>query len=138
MWNTSAPQQGPVVLLVEDDEDLRDMTTQMLELRGFQVLVATDAVTAITRCRVHEGKIDVLLTDLGLPGVSGGELARSAAAVRPGMETVYVSGMPQEIAIRRGIIKRGSPFIAKPFTADQLAGMLRSVLAQHNSNAPAP
>ncbi|MCO8269833.1 response regulator [Actinoplanes sp. TRM 88003] len=138
MWNTSAPQQGPVVLLVEDDEDLRDMTSQMLELRGFQVLVATDAVTAITKCKVHEGKIDVLLTDLGLPGVSGGELARSAHAVRPGMETVYISGMPQEIAIRRGIIKRGASFIAKPFTADQLAGTLRSVLAQHNSNAPAP
>ena len=137
MWNTSAPQQGPVVLLVEDDDDLRDMTTQMLELRGFQALVANDAVTAITTCRVYEGTIDVLLTDLGLPGVSGGELARSAAAVRPQMEVVYVSGIPQDIAIKKGLIKAGSPFIAKPFSTDVLAGTLHSVLARH-SNQPAP
>ncbi|MGX6603367.1 response regulator [Micromonosporaceae bacterium Da 78-11] len=122
---------------MEDDEDLRDMTMQMLELRGFDVLVASDAVGAITTCRVHDGTIDVLLTDLGLPGVSGGELARSAIVIRPTMETVYISGIPQDIAIKKGLIKRGSPFISKPFTADQLAGVLRTVLAQH-SNAPAP
>src|SRR3954453_5899807 len=137
MWNTSAPPKGPVVLLVEDDEDLREMTMQMLELRGFHVLVAQDAVSAITTCRVFDGTIDVLLTDLGLPGVSGGELARSAAAVRPDMEVVYISGIPQDIAIKKGLIKAGSPFIAKPFSTDVLAGTLRSVLARHsNSTAP--
>jgi DNA-binding response OmpR family regulator len=137
MWNTSAPRHGPVVLLVEDDLDLREMTTQMLELRGFHTLVAGDAVSAMTTCRVYEGTIDVLLTDLGLPGVSGGELARSAAAVRPQMEVVYVSGIPRDIAVKKGLIKVGSPFIAKPFTTDVLAGTLRSVLARH-SNSPAP
>jgi DNA-binding response OmpR family regulator len=137
MWNTSAPPKGPVVLLVEDDEDLREMTMQMLELRGFHVLVAQDAVSAITTCRVFDGTIDVLLTDLGLPGVSGGELARSAATVRPDMEVVYISGIPQDIAIKKGLIKAGSPFIAKPFTTDLLSGTLRSVLARH-SNLPAP
>ncbi|GAA0558343.1 hypothetical protein GCM10010172_46740 [Paractinoplanes ferrugineus] len=137
MWNTSATRTGPVVLLVEDDEDLREMTTQMLEMRGFTALVAQDAVSAITQCRVFDGTIDVLLTDLGLPGVSGGELARSAATIRPGMEIVYISGIPQDIAIKKGLIKAGSPFIAKPFTTDVLAGTLRSVLSRH-SNAPAP
>lgn len=137
MWNTSAPQQGPVVLLVEDDDDLRQMTSQMLELRGFHTLVANDAVTAITTCRVFDGNIDILLTDLGLPGVSGGELARSAAAIRPQMEIVYISGIPQDIAVKRGLIKVGAPFLAKPFTTDVLAGTLRSVLARH-SNSPAP
>jgi DNA-binding response OmpR family regulator len=137
MWNTSAPRGGPVVLLVEDDEDLREMTSQMLELRGFTALVANDAVSAITTCRVFDGTIDVLLTDLGLPGVSGGELARSAAALRPQMEVVYISGIPQDIAIKKGLIKAGSPFIAKPFSTDVLAGTLRSVLARH-SNSAAP
>jgi DNA-binding response OmpR family regulator len=137
MWNTSAPRGGPVVLLVEDDPDLREMTTQMLELRGFHALVASDAVSAMTTCRVYDGTIDVLLTDLGLPGVSGGELARSAAAVRPQMEVVYVSGIPRDIAVKKGLIKVGAPFIAKPFTTDVLAGTLRSVLARH-SNSPAP
>ncbi|GIE98425.1 response regulator [Paractinoplanes rishiriensis] len=138
MWNTSAPSQGPVVLLVEDDPDLREMTGQMLEIRGFHVLAANDAVSAITTCRVFDSNIDVLLTDLGLPGVSGGELARSASALRPQMEIVYISGIPQDIAIKKGIIKAGAPFIAKPFTTDVLAGTLRSVLARHSSNAAAP
>ena len=61
---------------------------RMLQLRGFDVLTAKDAVDAITTCRVHEGTIDLLLTDLGLPGVSGGELARSAHTIRPQMEMV--------------------------------------------------
>lgn len=132
MWKT-AERQGPVVLLVEDDEDLRELTTQMLEMRGFSVLAAKDPVSALMTCRVHDGTIDVLLTDLGLPGVSGGELSRSAAAVRPTMRVVYVSGVPEDIAVKRGLIKAGSPFISKPYTADVLAGTLRSVLAQTSS-----
>ncbi|GIE75624.1 hypothetical protein Aph02nite_15740 [Actinoplanes philippinensis] len=132
MWRT-AERQGPVVLLVEDDQDLRELTTQMLEMHGFSVLAAKDPVGALMTCRVHDGAIDVLLTDLGLPGVSGGELSRSATTVRPGMRVVYVSGVPEEIAVKRGLIKAGSPFIAKPYTADVLAGRLRSVLAQTSS-----
>jgi DNA-binding response OmpR family regulator len=133
MWKTTE-RQGPVVLLVEDDPDLREMATAMLEMRGFSVLAAKDPVSALMTCRVHDGDIDVLLTDLGLPGVSGGELSRSAIAVRPGMKIVYVSALPEEIAIKRGLIKVGSPFISKPFTADVLAGTLRSVLAQNSSS----
>jgi DNA-binding response OmpR family regulator len=129
MWKTEE-RKGPVVLLVEDDEDLRELATQMLEMRGFSVLAARDPVGALMTCRVHDGTIDVLLTDLGLPGVSGGELSRSAAAVRPGMKVVYVSGVPEDIAVKRGMIKAGSPFITKPYTADVLAGTIRSVLAQ--------
>ena len=136
MWKASEPRSGPVVLLVEDDEDLREMTTQMLQMRGFHALVANDAVSAITICRVFDGTIDVLLTDLGLPGVSGGELARSAAAIRPRMQVVYVSGIPRDIAIKKGLIRSGAPFIPKPFTTDQLAGTLRTVLSQQ-SGTPA-
>ena len=132
MWGPTT-RSGPLVLLVEDDEDLREMTLQMLQLRGFDVLTAKDAVDAITTCRVHPGKIDVLLTDLGLPGVSGGELARSARTIRPDMEIVYLSGIPQEIAVRKGLIKPGVPFIAKPFTTDVLAGTLRTILARHDT-----
>jgi DNA-binding response OmpR family regulator len=134
MWKATE-RQGPVVLLVEDDEDLRELTTQMLEMRGFSMLVAKDPVSAIMTCRVHSGAIDVLLTDLGLPGVSGGELARSASEVRPGMRIVYVSGVPEDIAVKTGLIRAGSPFVAKPYTADRLAGMLRMVLAQGSESS---
>lgn len=108
MWNRTE-RNGPVVLLVEDDEDLREMTAQMLQVRGFHVLSAKDPVSAMMTCRVHGGTIDVLLTDLGLPGVSGGELSRSAAAVRPDMKIVYISGIPEDIAVKEGMIRVGSP-----------------------------
>lgn len=137
VWNSSGPKQGPIVLVVEDDNDARDVMSEMLQRRGFYTLVASDAVTAITACRVFDGNIDVMLTDLGLPGVSGGELARSAVAIRPQMEIIYLSGIPQDIAIKRGLIKVGAPFLAKPFEADVLAGTLRSVLARHG-NSPIP
>ena len=134
MWQPTE-RAGPVVLLVEDDEDLREVTSQMLELRGFSVISAQDPVSALMKCRVHDGPIDVLLTDLGLPGVSGGELSRSAAAVRPTMKVVYVSGLPEATAVKKGLIKAGSPFITKPYTADILAGMLRNVLAQGSATS---
>jgi DNA-binding response OmpR family regulator len=121
MWGPAA-RSGPLVLLVEDDEDRREMTMQMLQLRGFDVLTAKDPVDAITTCRVHEGTIDLLLTDLGLPGVSGGELARSAHTIRPQMEIVHISGVPKDIAVKKGLIRPGTPFIPKPFTTDVLAG----------------
>ncbi|MEV6851765.1 response regulator [Actinoplanes sp. NPDC051411] len=123
------------MLLVEDDEDLREMAVQMLRLRGFDVLTARDSVDAITICREHEGTIDLLLTDLGPPGVPGGELARSAHTIRPEMEIAYVSGIPKDIAIKKGLIKPGAPFITKPFTTDVLAGTLRTVLARHDAAA---
>ena len=125
------------VMVVEDDAALLARFCSIVAQSPELSLLAAAGDLASARQALHGGAPDVLLTDLGLPGVSGGELARSAATVRPGMEVVYVSGIPQDIAVKKGLIKAGSPFIAKPFTTDVLAGMLRSVLARH-SNLPAP
>lgn len=123
-----AAHARPTVLLVEDDEDIRELAGMMLEQRGFDVLAAGDAAHAIITCRVHDGALDVLVTDLGLPGVSGGELARSAAALRPSMGIVYVSGVPRDVAVNSGLIKPDALLVSKPFTADILANAVRSVL----------
>ena len=74
---------------------------RMLERRGFDTLVAGDSEQAIAVCRDHPGEIDVLVTDLGLPGVSGGDLSRTARDLRPGMRVVYISGLPKDIAVAR-------------------------------------
>src|SRR3954449_11232970 len=94
MSQASAPGKRPTVLVVDDEEDLRDIMRRMLERRGFTTLVAGDSKQAIAACREHPEEIDILLTDLGLPGVSGGELSRTAAQLRPGMRVVYISGLP--------------------------------------------
>src|ERR1700759_5204791 len=120
----------PTVLVVDDEEDLRDIMRRMLERRGFSTLVAGASHQARARCRGHEGDIDVLITDLGLPGVSGGELSRSAKALRPHMGVVYISGLPKDIAVTKGLIGEDALLGKKPFTSELLIEALRLVIAE--------
>ena len=125
----------PTVLVVDDEEDLRDIMRRMLERRGFDTLVAGDAVQAIETCRDHDGEIDVLVTDLGLPGASGGDLSRAARELRPEMGVVYISGLPKDIAVTKGLIGDDALLVKKPFTADLLIEALRMVIAQRTGPA---
>ena len=122
--------EKPTVLVVDDEEDLRDIMRRMLERRGFATLVAGDREQAITACREHPGVIDVLITDLNLPGVSGGELARAASELRPEMGVVYISGLPKDIAVSKGLIGADALLVKKPFTSDLLLEALRAILAE--------
>ena len=130
MSQEPAAETRPTVLVVDDEEDLRDIMRRMLERRGFAALTAGDSQEAITACREHPGEIDILVTDLGLPGVSGGELSRTALELRPGMRVVYISGLPKDIAVADGLIDEDALLIKKPFTTDMLIEALRSVLAE--------
>jgi CheY-like chemotaxis protein len=120
----------PTVLVVDDEEDLRDIMRRMLERRGFDTLVAADSESAIETCRGHEGDIDVLITDLGLPGASGGELSQAATSLRPAMGVVYISGLPKDIAVSKGLIDDDALLVKKPFTSELLIEALRLVIAQ--------
>ncbi|RZU50434.1 response regulator receiver domain-containing protein [Krasilnikovia cinnamomea] len=125
---TEAPAQ-PTVLVVDDEEDLRDIMRRMLERRGFRALVAGNSEQALEICRSQDGAIDILVTDLGLPGVSGGELAHAAAELRPTMAVVYVSGLLKEIAVDQGLIPGDAVLIKKPFTSDVLIDTLHTVIS---------
>jgi DNA-binding response OmpR family regulator len=127
---TEATEERPTVLVVDDEEDLRDIMRRMLERRGFATLVAGDADQALAVCREHPGVIDVLVTDLGLPGVSGGDLARNASEIRSEMGVVYISGLPKDIAVGKGLIPADALLVKKPFTSELLLVALRQVLGQ--------
>jgi CheY-like chemotaxis protein len=128
---SQAPEETqPTVLVVDDEEDLRDIMRRMLERRGFRTLIAGDSQEAIAVCRDHPGEIDLLVTDLGLPGVSGGELSQSARELRPGMRVVYISGLPKDIAVAEGQIEQDAVLVKKPFSTELLIEALRSVLAE--------
>ncbi|MEV6629797.1 response regulator [Actinoplanes sp. NPDC051470] len=129
-------ENRPTVLVVDDEEDLRDIMRRMLERRGFDTLVAPDSESAIATCREHDGEIDVLITDLGLPGASGGELSRAATSLRPGMGVVYISGLPKDIAVTKGLIGEDALLVKKPFTSDLLMEALRVVIAQRAGSTP--
>ncbi|MBO3740655.1 response regulator [Actinoplanes flavus] len=121
--------EQPTVLVVDDEEDLRDIMQRMLERRGsYATLAAGDPDEAIAICREHPSEIDVLITDLTLPGVSGGELAKTIRDLRPGIGVVFVSGLPKDIAVGKGEIDEGDVLVKKPFTADPLLEAVREAL----------
>ena len=130
---TEVTQGRPTVLVVDDEEDLRDIMRRMLERRGFAALVAADSEAALAVCREHPGVIDVLVTDLSMPGTSGGDLARLASELRPEMSVVYISGMSRDLAVTKGLIGPYALLVQKPFTADLLLGALHSVLGRRAS-----
>jgi len=125
---------APTVLVVDDEEDLRDAIRRMLERRGFATLTAGDQAEAEAVCREHEGAIDVLLTDLTLPGASGGEVARMIQSMRPELRVVYVSGLPREAAVDNGLVGPDATLVQKPFTSERLAAEIRRAL---HPDAPA-
>jgi DNA-binding NtrC family response regulator len=117
------------VLVVDDEDDLREVIRRILERKGFTALVAGDADEALAVCRDHPGEIHVLLTDLSLPRVPGHELARQAVDVRPGLRVVYVSGTSRDLAVAQGLIEESATMLQKPFTADTLATAVREAMA---------
>jgi DNA-binding NtrC family response regulator len=119
---------APTVLVVDDEEDLREAMRRMLERRGFATLTAADPAEAEAVCREHGGAIDLLLTDLTLPGASGGELARMATSIRPDLRVLYVSGLPKEVAVGRGLVAEEAAMVQKPFTSDRLAEAVHRAL----------
>jgi DNA-binding response OmpR family regulator len=129
MSQESAAEPRPTVLVVDDEEDLRDIIRRMLQRRGFDTLIAGDSQEAIAVLRDHPGDVDILVTDLGLPGVSGGELSRTAKEVRPGMHVIYISGLPRDMAIAAGLIDADALLVKKPFSSESLLEALRSVAA---------
>lgn len=117
----------PVVLVVDDEEDLRDIMRRMLERRGFNTLAAADADEALQLCREHPGAIDIVLTDLALPSLGGHQFAEAAAAFRPNVRTVFMSGLPREIAVAHGLITEDETLMKKPFSAEELIAALRAL-----------
>ena len=118
--------RGERVLLVEDEEGARNGMEEMLTMLGYHVTAAPSAEAA--EAIAAEGMFDVLLTDLLLPGVGGGELARRMSARCQGLRVVVMSGYARDEVVRRGMSEAGAHFLQKPFSLDELARELRSVL----------
>ncbi len=118
---------GRAVLVVDDAEGLRTLMTRTLERRGYRVHVAANAQEALA---VFDGQpdIDVLLTDVVMPGASGPELTTDLLARRPGLKVIYMSGYTEDAIVHHGVLKPGIAFLHKPFTADSLVRKIREVL----------
>jgi two-component system cell cycle sensor histidine kinase/response regulator CckA len=122
------PHGSETVLLVEDEESLRELNQELMEGLGYTVLQAAYGAQALEMAEQHSGQIDLLLTDVVMPGMSGRELAERLAFTQPELKVLYMSGYTDNVIVHHGILKSGIAFLQKPFTRDVLARKLREVL----------
>jgi PAS domain S-box-containing protein len=121
-------QGDEAILLVEDDEQVRILTQSILDTCGYTVMVAENAQAVAKICTQHRGSVDLLLTDVVMPGISGREVARRVSARWPGIKILYMSGYTENAIVHQGILEPGTFFLAKPFTPTILANKVREVL----------
>ena len=116
------------ILLVEDDEQVRDLTHAMLKRCGYNVHVARNGAEAINFCTTHRGTLDLLLTDVVMPGLSGRELAAQLVEHRPELKVLYMSGYTDDAIGTHGVLDEGTVLLQKPFTSATLAERVRALL----------
>jgi PAS domain S-box-containing protein len=124
----ASPRGSETVLLVEDEENVRDLACEFLQLNGYRVLKAANGGEALLICEQHEGPIHLMITDVVMPRMSGRELAERLVPLRPEMKVLYTSGYTDDALVPHGVLEPGTHFIEKPFTSDALASTVREVL----------
>lgn len=121
---------GETILLAEDDPTVREFSARVLRGLGYTVLDAADGKEAVLILSRYAGKIHLLLTDVVMPGMSGGDLAARAASIRPGTKVLFMSGYTDDTVVRHGVLESEIAFLTKPFAPEELARKVREVLEE--------
>lgn len=121
------PPGGYTVLVVDDEEAVRRLACRMLTWTGYQALEARHGREALATIEEHHGEIHLVLTDIKMPGMTGRELGRKVEERWPGKPILYMSGFASEV-FQGGLLEPGAPFLAKPFTQEDLAAKVKAVL----------
>jgi two-component system, cell cycle sensor histidine kinase and response regulator CckA len=124
-----APSRGTeTILVVEDDPRVRAVTVRALRAAGHRVLVAGSGAEALGIAEGNCGALHMVVTDVVMPGMSGRAVIDALRVRRPGLPALFVSGYPQEVIARRGVLDSGIEFLPKPFTPSALVARVRSIL----------
>lgn len=130
-----AGEHAPNLLVVDDDPMLRKLLVMTLQMQGYQVLCAEDGHQALAMAKAHErGDIDVLITDINMPGITGCELAEALHAVRPEIRTIFTSGCSSSVMAAINVDFPGAMYVSKPYAPGAMGGAIRALLSQ----APLP
>jgi len=123
------PRGSETILLVEDEEGVRDLAQEILEAGGYRVLVARNPAEALPVAESHGETIHLVVTDVVMPQVSGPELVERLKALRPDLHVLYMSGYADNAIVQHGVLDAGLAFLQKPFTPDALVRKVREALA---------
>jgi DNA-binding NtrC family response regulator len=115
---------------VEDEESLRELLSELLERHGYRVLVATNGAAALGIARAHPGQVELLLTDVVLPGINGPLLARQLSSEQPRMKVLYMSGYSDFNAFGRDSLPADARLLQKPFTKEMMLQEVAETLAR--------
>jgi len=127
--SAQAERGKETILLVEDEEMVRAVMRIIFQQKGYTVLEASRGEEALAVCERHPGSIDLLVTDVMMPRMSGCQLAARLAQIRPNMKVLFLSGYRHDVLIGDGLLKADAAFIQKPFRPDDLARKVRDVLS---------
>lgn len=116
------------ILLVDDESYIRELVSAILTIEGYVILEASSGPDALKVSAEHEGPIHLLLTDVVMNPMSGGELAKRLCPTRPEIRVLYISGFPDDTTVQYGISQSVVSFLAKPFTPKALIQKIRDVL----------
>jgi CheY-like chemotaxis protein len=123
-----APRGSETILLVEDEDAVRSLTCRILQKHGYRVLPAEDGRAALTIATQESGTIDLILTDIVMPGLNGRGLVEKVVGIRPSIKSLYMSGYTDDDIVRRGFVEPSRSFLQKPFTSEVLIQTVRKVL----------
>ena len=116
------------VMVVEDEAHVCDLAVRLLQQLGYKVLAYANGEEALLASRQGRKKVDLILTDVIMPGMNGRALAAAMRASNPGIKVLYTSGYTKELIANHGVLDEGVNFIAKPYTLQSLAAKVREVL----------
>ncbi|HEX9776224.1 MAG TPA: PAS domain S-box protein [Actinomycetota bacterium] len=126
---------GETIVVVEDEDLVREPTVRVLSRRGYAVLAARNGAEALEVIRTHDGPVDLLITDVVMPQMSGVELAAHLHELHPGTPVLFTSGYPQDL-LERGQVLSGRPLLEKPYSTGDLLGRVRSMLDSGGGGEP--
>jgi signal transduction histidine kinase/CheY-like chemotaxis protein len=127
------PRGSETILLVEDEEGVRDLAREILEAGGYRVLVARHPTEALPIVTSHDETIHLMVTDVVMPTMSGPELAERIRGLRPDLQVLYMSGYADNAIVQHGVLEAGLAFLQKPFTPDALVRKVRDALAMQRT-----
>jgi CheY-like chemotaxis protein len=125
-----ASRGSETILLVEDEAPVRLVASRILRQGGYTVIEAPDGAAAVALCAAHEGPMDLVVTDMVMPGMTAHELAAEVRAIRPGTRVLFMSGYTEDAAVRQRFLDPGAAFLEKPFTVQTLTRAVQSALSK--------